>query len=66
MMRIKQYEILNNITKQYKLNSCNALEELLIIEEQQHLKHMVENNFKFGNTYFYEALGIMRNKYKNA
>jgi len=65
MMRLQQYEILGKITKLYNLNSCNALEELLIIEEQQHQKHMVDNNFNFGQSYFYESLGIMSKRYKH-
>ena len=65
MMLNKQYDILGKITKKYHLNSCKALEELLILEEQQHQKHMIDNNFVFGKSYFYEALGYMSQRYKN-
>jgi hypothetical protein len=65
MMLHTHYEILGKITKKYNLNNCNALEELLIIEEQQHQKHMIDNNFTFGKSYFYESLGIMSARYKH-
>ena len=64
MMTTKMYDILSTITKKYELNSCQALEELLIIEEQQHQKHMIDDNFVFGKSYFYESLGIMSKRYK--
>lgn len=65
-MNEMQAKILNKIVNKYNLNPCKALDELLQLEEQIHIYHMEHGtDATFTKTYYYSALGVMNNRYKN-
>lgn len=65
MLNNVQFEILFKVSKRYQLDNGRLLEELLVTENFLYNKYKPKfSTTLFKDSYFYNALGIINDKYK--